>query len=1021
MTDDSCSVSVHQPLHLSKLHSVTNVQSTKQPSQRASLLLALLGSILALAGLAAHSLSGPLVRTIGFWSGKAVTSQTQSDGRVGTIRRLAGSTPNFLFDFDVEFQLNERPSESLEQYIIQTDTPSNGIRVLLRGSTIAIVASPPGEQSSQFGQILASNLALGRPHRLRIVVETGQYLFVNLDGARYLIGNGTVDPDYRDVTITMPRGASSIASDAPNWTIRYNEIGRLRTIVLIASWIVGLIGLAMIASATPTPLVRDVVTWRRSTLVAVAEQLRSNRAIFLCGALGLFLLGSAFLLLWAKLMASATALPPQLLPGFSVTPSELPFKCEVIAFAFIQVAISALIAIIALKDIVPVGFLQDIIRPWIVVALLLTASLAAAATVHPVPVAAAFFGLSASLSAAILRSMLNHAPAEPVASSRSDRSKRMRTSILSRITLVLATPAHWIQKLRNPFVAAGLLLGCISLSVPFVTTWYPVVLPNDYTEFSERLSALPSLDRRQATSCATSVDGSSETDANCASFYALPSDALARTSQALNWAAAWQGEPGRVLFHHSYIYVPAAHLLRYGFDRKIAYLYGYGNTAFHAALMSLAGGPSLSSYFNTVPIAELIGLIGVALTVLYVTRSIWLAACAYLIALTAFYSISFVAIQLAISFSPLRYLGLMIQISSIAYACRHKPRFGLAAILAAACFSMFWNKEYGVLGLLGQGLFLLSPAAPLDWKTRVTSLAALLGIFAAGSLILNAPDAIITVGLGLFNVGMPVMTGHDKFVFLLYVVTLQLGALLLLWRGDASLRWFRVCVTPVIGCLFIKYAFNPSSPHLDFVLVAAVPLALMIFPWERIPAQLRQLSFFAAIFLLLGKTAIEADRFHESAVAFRAQLDQYDPKPWKQLRETIRFVLPEEPILRRAEAITKYAANSDRLLVLSPIDHLLSFYANAQYYCGGFELLSNIATDEIRDAVRRCAARPNTIIVYDNALDIRCQRSIYSPENRCVVRDMMKDTLKSIMETLDPSTINRLYESDQITIYKVGK
>ncbi|MFT3940991.1 hypothetical protein [Rhodopseudomonas sp.] len=1004
---------------------MTNVQSTKQPSQRASLLLALLGSILALAGLAAHSLSGPLVRTIGFWSGKAVTSQTQPDGRVGTIRRLAGSSPNFLFDFQLEFRLDEHLTDSIEQYIIQTDTPSSGIRVLMRGATIAIVVTPPGEQSRQFSQVLSSNLALGEPHRLRIVVETGQYLFLNFDGARYVIGNGTIDPDYRNVTVTMPRGASSIASEAQNWTIRYSEIGRLRSVIFIASWIVALIGLAMIARATVTPVVCDVVAferrWRPSALLAFAELLSVNRAFFLCGALGLFMLGGAFLLLWVTLMANANALQPQLLPGFRVTPSGAPFKSEVIGFAFLQVAISTLIASIALKEIAPIRILRNIIRPWIAVATLLIASLAAAATAHPVPAAAAFFVLSASLSAVVLLSKLNLLPAEPIALSRPHRSKRIRTSIRDWIDLALTTPARWIQRLRNPFVAAGLFLGCILLSIPFLASLYPVVLPNDYTEFSERLSALPSLDRRQATSCATSVDGSSETDANCASFHALTSDALARTSRALNWAAVWQGEPGRVLFHHSYIYVPAAHLLRYGFDRNVAYLYGYGNTAFHAALMSFAGGPSLSSYFNTAPIAELIGLIGVALTVLYVTRSIWLAACAYLIALTAFYSISFVAIQLAISFSPLRYLGLMIQISSMAYACRHKPRLGLAAILAAACFSMFWNKEYGVLGLLGQGLFLLSPAAPLDWKTRVTSIAALLGIFAAGSLILNAPDAIITVGLGLFNVGMPVMTGHDKFVFLLYVVTLQLGALLLLWRGDASLRWFRVCVTPVIGCLFIKYAFNPSSPHLDFVLVAAVPLALMIFPWERIPAQLHQLSFVAAILLLLGKTAIEADRFHESAVAFRTQLDQYDPKPWKQLRETIRFVLPEEPILRRAEAITKYAANSDRLLVLSPIDHLLSFYANPRRFCGSFELLSNVATEAILEDIRHCAQQPGTVIVYDKALDIGCQNSVYGMRTRCTVRDEMKRNLKGILSTFSTSTLTDIYDLKELTIYKVDR
>lgn len=75
-------------------------------------------------------------------------------------------------------------------------------------------------------------------------------------------------------------------------------------------------------------------------------------------------------------------------------------------------------------------------------------------------------------------------------------------------------------------------------------------------------------------------------------------------------ASYWQAATGRLLFHHSLLYVPARHWLSYGIDKSVRCLYGYGNTAFHAVLMMLGGG-TLSAYFSTYPIALLTGLLSI--------------------------------------------------------------------------------------------------------------------------------------------------------------------------------------------------------------------------------------------------------------------------------------------------------------------------------------------------------------------------------------------------------------------------
>jgi hypothetical protein len=134
------------------------------------------------------------------------------------------------------------------------------------------------------------------------------------------------------------------------------------------------------------------------------------------------------------------------------------------------------------------------------------------------------------------------------------------------------------------------LLGAVLLS-PAVTAWYPTVVPNDYYEVPDSFSingGTSTLARDAVTAC---LVGRS-TVGECAGTAQLQSSLVS--------SSYWQAAAGRTFFHHSYIYVPAKHLMTYGFDQAVPYLYGYGNTLFHALLMQWQGA-TLSAYFTTYP------------------------------------------------------------------------------------------------------------------------------------------------------------------------------------------------------------------------------------------------------------------------------------------------------------------------------------------------------------------------------------------------------------------------------------
>jgi hypothetical protein len=433
-------------------------------------------------------------------------------------------------------------------------------------------------------------------------------------------------------------------------------------------------------------------------------------------------------------------------------------------------------------------------------------------------------------------------------------------------------------------------------------------------------------------------------------------------------------------------------------------------------MMWLAGGPTLSNYFNTVPVAELLGLLSIAALVLYATRSAFLFLLSYLIALACLYSVQFTGVFLAISFSPLRYFGLIIQIASVIFVARNNTKASALMLICAACFSYFWNKEFAIIGLVGQGLWLLSPQR-MGILERGITLVGLLASLIAASVLTSSPESILTVTLGFFNVWTPNMLPSEKPVFILLLVGGQLCLILLSRFASDPLQVPLLCIAPVVGCLFVKYAFNPSTPHLSFVYILAASIVVIFVPWGRMTPLSRALLLTPAFVIVIACTALVSSEYmNESNTVRRTLTRPFVSAPWSRLGETIGFVTPEADIFRRVSAVKSLITRFDRVLWLSPFDHLLSFYVNPPMFCGQFEVMTNVATSAIQEQLENCGARPGTLIVYDKAIATPCPSDPIESNSRCDARAAVKSNLDHIMQSLLPR-VQRISETGDLIFY----
>jgi len=217
-----------------------------------------------------------------------------------------------------------------------------------------------------------------------------------------------------------------------------------------------------------------------------------------------------------------------------------------------------------------------------------------------------------------------------------------------------AVQPHWQQALHYLVLVGLIVLSC---SLAYKST-LPITLTNDYIELNDKIivpdtNPPVALSRDDAVHClinqaydadhalledttrkkadASGDDGSSgspkkinkiehslvrgakrsseQTDApNLSCPYQLSQQQADLMNPVLLQSGKWQSQAGRLLYHHSYMYVPIAHMLKYGALSAVPSLYGFGNTLFYAKLMG-DKSVTLTSYFSTYPIAQLIGIL----------------------------------------------------------------------------------------------------------------------------------------------------------------------------------------------------------------------------------------------------------------------------------------------------------------------------------------------------------------------------------------------------------------------------
>lgn len=549
------------------------------------------------------------------------------------------------------------------------------------------------------------------------------------------------------------------------------------------------------------------------------------------------------------------------------------------------------------------------------------------------------------------------------------------------------------------------LLLFSSVVIPGYRAWYPLVLPNDYYE-------IPNIFKNTVL-----IQGGPTLSFEQTQKF-LEKNKLETTHpqgygellSAFDGLNGWTAETGRTFYHHAYIFVPAIHWLKYGFDNSIPYLYGYGNTIFSASLMSI-GGASLSSYFYFYPITLLLGLLGICAFAAYCGGSKKIFLVAIFLGLYELYDISFTAALLAASFNPIRYIGISLQLATAFFYFRSSSPFRYLSLIVATSFSFFWNAEFAFIGAISQVLALLLDKHPRAMVPRLATFFGLLFLPVVYRLFSNpSVDILNSIYLGFFQVNMPFLSGKQGVSFILMTLVLQLVLVLLCLKFRGAERMARLSILPSLMLVLIKVIYNPSSPHLDITLLFLIPFLLVYIPrdknyflYKNIPNSLKNLSFpilILSLALLCWNKGIKYEE--ESNFIRRYYVMPFQASPWTSLGETIPMVTRGDEVANRVRAINNKLGPDDALLILSPLDHLISFYVNPKKYCGHFELISNLTQKSDFEKIKNCVNNAkNILIVYDQALSTPCpDLKKLNMVNRCSQKLEVKNNVIDVLKYL---------------------
>lgn len=967
-----------------------------------------------------------------------VVQKTLSPGSKTNIGSISNGGNRLYVSMTLEFQIPYK-SQSY-QNLLQTAPGNDGIRIELHESTIAAIIANHDKQDQPIILLVSNRVVPGQWHRLIVTAIDKDFVSVTLDdvnrridsksirvsGTDLRLGVGfddsrTFDGKIRNASVKHAVASQSAITDLLYWCL----ISTLLIALVIQAYLSFWQDFVDLWRRIVFPFWKNFVDlWSRKKNVAKRFVEQNNKegcietrdcqaSLWIASGIGTVLALATYVFLVFYLRKNVGAVVSSLLPGYAQTPDGGAIKGELIAFVLLQFAF---ITVLSVFWIGPVFFRRhmSIKLPPPLALLLPLLGIVAIFLVHGVllrillVLATGFFAASILASFAAVRRIGFVLTIAVFSLSRGLIRFRRSVSRLSNRSL-------FIRRLAYAGIAP--ILGLVLLW-PAVQAWYPMVLPNDYYEVQDRF---------QIEGAAGITTSTREEVERCLTQPSKPTacDGTKDPSNAFISSSHWQSAIGRLFFHHSYVFVPANHWIAHGLDNAVPYLYGYGNTIFHGLLMAALGG-GLGDYFASYPLALLTGLLIIAACVGYGVRSLWLSIAAFLICLNALYTIDFSASFLAASFSPLRYAGLALQIASVFFCLRGRPK-RIAILPMIAVLSLFWNTEFGVLGLVGQSLLLLSPQLRLPYLTRMGVLLTLVAtLFAFYAVSRPSADIVSTIFLGFFQINMPIMRPWEIGLFFFCVFVIQAIVTLVTFTFKGTERAARLCVLPVIALTLIKAIFNPSPPHMSITLAFILPMALLFLPRPTLINLKERSALFSTIaksltIMILALTCWNSgSAYLAQAKEFKSLLiEPYVSEPWASLGETLPVVVPEAPIADRVAAIAEIMRPEDTLLILSPFDHILSFYANPIRYCGHFELISNIATQKNIDEVVDCVARsPTMLLVFDQSLLMPCPNlTTLGVETECGKKLLVKNNVAHIFERLLPN-LEKVGSKGELTFYR---
>lgn len=181
------------------------------------------------------------------------------------------------------------------------------------------------------------------------------------------------------------------------------------------------------------------------------------------------------------------------------------------------------------------------------------------------------------------------------------------------------------------------------------------------------------------------------------------------------------------------------------------------------------------------------------------------------------------------------------------------------------------------------------------------------------------------------------------------------------------------------------------------MLIFVGALIVTYFPWEFLDRRLGLLSNIAVL-AALGISLLISMRYWESAQQTRLERDAFLMRPWSALADPIVSGAPDQQIADRVKAIEHELRPGDRVMLLSPFDHVLAFYVNPKSYCGHFELLTNAITTMDLKKLRQCATAPgDVLVVYDKTLEASCPVDF---DTACPDKQKVKGNLVRLMADL---------------------